>query len=58
MALVTRGALDKAEVTSFCAERLARFKVPERIAFVDEIPYTNMWKVSREAIAALITREE
>jgi long-chain acyl-CoA synthetase len=58
VAIVTRGALDKPEVKSFCAEHLARFKVPEHIAFVDEIPHTNMWKVSRTAIAALIARGE
>jgi long-chain acyl-CoA synthetase len=58
VAIVARDLLSKEEVRSFCADHLARFKIPEHIAFVDEIPHTNMWKVSRTAIAALVEREE
>ena len=49
--------LSRDEVVAYCREHLARFKVPERIAFVDEIAHTAMWKVSRKQIAELIVRE-
>ena len=54
VAIVLQGELDEAGVKAHCSESLARFKVPERIAFVDEIPHTALWKVSRKTIAALI----
>jgi long-chain acyl-CoA synthetase len=57
VAIVRVGALTVDDVLAHCAEHLARFKVPERIAFVDEIPHTNLWKVSRRQVAELITRE-
>ncbi len=53
-AIVRRGALSEEEVREHCRASLARSKVPERIAFVDEIPHTALYKVSRRAIAALI----
>jgi acyl-CoA synthetase (AMP-forming)/AMP-acid ligase II len=42
------------EVRTFCAERLARFKLPERIAFVSEIPHNDTGKVDRRAVVALL----
>jgi long-chain acyl-CoA synthetase len=53
-AIVTRAPLTREEVVGHCRAHLARFKVPERIAFVERIPNTAMWKVSRKAIAELI----
>jgi long-chain acyl-CoA synthetase len=55
-AIVRRGALGADELREHCSASLARFKVPERIAFVDEIPHTALYKVSRRAIAELIQR--
>jgi long-chain acyl-CoA synthetase len=55
-AIVRRGALSAEELREHCGASLARFKVPERIAFVDEIPHTALYKVSRRAIAELIQR--
>ncbi len=57
VAIVKSGELDEAGVLEYCREHLARFKVPERIAFVDEIPHTALWKVSRKLITELIERE-
>ena len=53
-AIVRCGELDEEAVKNYCREHLARFKVPERIVFVDEIPNTALWKVSRKRIAELI----
>jgi acyl-CoA synthetase (AMP-forming)/AMP-acid ligase II len=44
----------EAELRAFCDEYLARFKVPERITFVDDIPYNETGKVNRSALAALL----
>ena len=33
------------ELTAFCAERLADYKVPRRITFVDELPRNATGKV-------------
>jgi acyl-CoA synthetase (AMP-forming)/AMP-acid ligase II len=42
------------ELKAFCRENLARFKVPERITFVDAIPYNETGKVNRPALFALL----
>jgi long-chain acyl-CoA synthetase len=57
VAIVRCGALSEDEVLAHCRSALARYKVPERIAFVDEIPHTALYKVSRRTIAQLIARE-
>jgi long-chain acyl-CoA synthetase len=54
VAIVRRGELTEDDVVAHCGEHLARFKRPEHIAFVDEIPHTNLWKTSRNQIAALV----
>ena len=43
------------ELRSHCRDLLAYFKLPERLAVVDQIPYSATGKVSRQQIAALIT---
>jgi len=39
------------EVRAHCAARLARFKVPSQIAFVDDLPRTPTGKVARRRLA-------
>ncbi len=55
-AIVRRAPLDAEAVRAHCRAQLARFKTPERIAFVDEIPHTALYKISRKQIAELIQR--
>ncbi len=43
------------QLRSHCRELIAYFKLPERLAIVDQIPYNATGKVSRRQIAALIT---
>jgi acyl-CoA synthetase (AMP-forming)/AMP-acid ligase II len=43
------------ELRSHCRELIAYFKLPERLAVVDHIPYSSTGKVNRRQIAALIT---
>lgn len=53
-AVVLRGEATADELRTWCRERLAPFKVPERIAFVDEIPHSDLGKVSRPEIARVV----
>lgn len=45
--LVPGAKLTKEDVTAFCAQGLARFKVPKYIAFVDDYPKTATGKVQK-----------
>ncbi|WP_374025981.1 class I adenylate-forming enzyme family protein [Mycobacterium sp. HNNTM2301] len=45
------------DLRSHCRESIAYFKLPERLALVDDIPYTATGKVSRRQIAALIAEQ-
>jgi non-ribosomal peptide synthetase component E (peptide arylation enzyme) len=36
---------------------IAYFKLPERLAIVDQIPYSTTGKISRHQIAALIAHD-
>lgn len=46
--------LDAATVTAFAGERLAGYKVPREVIFVDQIPRTANGKVQRKALAATV----
>ncbi|SPM26801.1 class I adenylate-forming enzyme family protein [Mycobacterium terramassiliense] len=45
------------QLRAHCRELVAYFKLPERLAIVEEIPYNATGKVSRHQIAALIVGE-
>ena len=45
------------ELRSHCRDLNAYFKLPERLAIVDHIPYNAIGKVSRHQLAALIADE-
>ena len=42
--------VDKKEVVGFCAERLAKFKVPKEVEFVQDLPKTLIGKVLRRKL--------
>jgi long-chain acyl-CoA synthetase len=50
--------VDPDGLRAFAAERLARYKLPERIVFADDLPYSSVGKVSRQALAAVILADE
>jgi acyl-CoA synthetase (AMP-forming)/AMP-acid ligase II len=54
-AVVLAAPSTEAELRDFCLENLARFKVPERITFVADIPYNETGKVNRSALVALLS---
>ena len=46
--------LGEEEVKAHCRQVLARFKVPEIIVFVDELPYNRYGKIPRAAVVEVI----
>ena len=48
--VVAEGALDPEEVRAFCAERLARFKVPKAIEAVDALPRNAAGKILKDKV--------
>jgi len=50
--------LDPTDLRAFAAERLARYKLPDRIVFAADLPYSNLGKVSRDALAAVVLAED
>ncbi|MGB6205765.1 class I adenylate-forming enzyme family protein [Mycobacterium sp.] len=53
-AVVTRVPVTLDELRSHCRDRIAYFKLPERLMIVDHIPYNETGKVNRRQLAALI----
>jgi acyl-coenzyme A synthetase/AMP-(fatty) acid ligase len=53
-AVVLREPVDASDLAVWCRERLAPYKIPERIVFTDELPSTELGKVSRPALRRLL----
>jgi fatty-acyl-CoA synthase len=49
------GTATEEELLAFCRERLARFKVPKAVRFVDELPRNSLGKVQKSALAQEVT---
>ena len=54
VAIVLRAPLTADEVKAYCKEQLAIYKVPERVVFVESLPYSDTGKVVRRALVELI----
>jgi len=50
--VVVRGAVDGEELRRHCAQRLAAFKVPKRIAFTASLPRTSSGKLQRALLGS------
>ncbi|MGB3501651.1 MAG: AMP-binding protein [Mesorhizobium sp.] len=50
VAIVRQGDLDEAAVLAFCKERLASFKKPKRVIFLEELPKSAYGKVLRRQL--------
>jgi acyl-CoA synthetase (AMP-forming)/AMP-acid ligase II len=53
-AVMARRPVTLDELRSHCRDRIAYFKLPERLAIVDHIPYSDTGKVNRRQLAQLI----
>jgi acyl-CoA synthetase (AMP-forming)/AMP-acid ligase II len=56
VAVVSDGDLTADEVKAFCSARLAIYKTPEIVVFVDDLPYNETGKVVRKRLVELIQR--
>jgi fatty-acyl-CoA synthase len=56
-AVVLREAVEEEELLDHCRARLARFKVPRDVRFVDELPRSGMGKVLKDELRGLIVKE-
>lgn len=52
--VVTTGSVSVEELAAHCAARLASYKVPEYIAFTDELPVTVLGKIDRQSLSDLL----
>ena len=55
--VVARSPIEPEELIRWCRERLAKFKVPRRIQFVDRLPRSAMNKVLKAEMAASLVKE-
>jgi acyl-CoA synthetase (AMP-forming)/AMP-acid ligase II len=53
-AVTLSGAATVADLTGYCRERLAAFKIPASIAVLDQIPRTATGKVQRRRVAEFV----
>ena len=54
VAIVARAAMTADEVKAYCRERLAIYKTPEYVVFVDDLPYSDTGKVVRRQLVEVI----
>ena len=54
--IVARSSLDESQLRAHVRARLAPYKVPARVVFVEEIPLTELGKVSRRELRMLLER--
>jgi fatty-acyl-CoA synthase len=52
--VVLRGDVTDGDLRSFCADRLARFKVPKSFHVVDELPRNSMGKIQKSELSAQV----
>jgi fatty-acyl-CoA synthase len=55
VAFVVAGGVGEDELIGWCADRLAKFKVPMSVRFVDEIPRNSLGKIQKQHLALEIT---
>jgi fatty-acyl-CoA synthase len=56
LAFVVADGVSDEELIAFCAERLARFKVPRSVRFVTEIPRNGLGKIEKRRLAAEVVQ--
>ncbi len=56
VALKPGGSVTGAELQAFCRERLARYKVPKRVEFVDALPYSPYGKVIKAELRKMFVK--
>ncbi|MEW5954797.1 MAG: hypothetical protein AB1815_13965 [Bacillota bacterium] len=52
------GSMDPDDLRKFCADKLARYKIPKYIRFVDNLPKTTAGKLLRRELKGWINSPE
>jgi o-succinylbenzoate---CoA ligase len=52
--IVKHSEVSEAEIMTFCLERLAKYKIPKKIYFIDKIPRNASKKILRRELRALL----
>jgi fatty-acyl-CoA synthase len=55
VAFVVADGIGEEELIAWCADRLAKFKVPMSVRFVDEIPRNSLGKIQKQRLMVEIT---
>jgi len=55
LAFVVAGGVTEGEVLEWCGERLARFKVPQSVRFVEAIPRNGLGKIQKQELMVEVT---
>jgi fatty-acyl-CoA synthase len=55
--VVAGGTVSESELIDFVRARLARFKAPKGVRFVDALPRSAMGKVAKDELRATVTEE-
>jgi long-chain acyl-CoA synthetase len=58
VALKPGASLSEEELTGFLADKLARFKVPRRVVFVESLPRNPIGKIVKKEIVRSLAEEE
>jgi fatty-acyl-CoA synthase len=56
--VVAKAAVTEDALVEHCRDRLARYKVPKRVRFVEALPMSAMNKVQKDELRALLEHEE
>jgi fatty-acyl-CoA synthase len=56
--VVAKERVSEEALVEHCRDRLARYKVPKRVRFIDALPMSAMNKVLKDELRALLEREE
>lgn len=56
--IVTTKSIDKGELFQYCKEKLAKYKVPKQLYFVDSLPRNASNKLLRRRLVDLIPKDE
>ncbi|HZS07956.1 MAG TPA: long-chain fatty acid--CoA ligase [Blastocatellia bacterium] len=57
-AVIRRGEVTDDEITAFCLDRLARYKIPRRIVFVEEFPLSASGKILKRMLKETLMVDE
>ena len=56
--IVKKAQITEEEINPFCIERLAKYKIPRKIFFIDRIPRNAAKKILRRELRAFLNNDQ